>query len=376
MGQRLRRYKNLIFLLLIGVFLFNLWGCGGKKVSKPIEKEKQKPVEEKIEKNINTDIISFSLLIANLDKKINNNIYYFSLKKEFQNKSKEYIIDLYSYYCQRNNGIFKLEDKSIEGDYINLILNGLLKENIPEVYINEYFKSNAIKLTQTDLANTMGLNEEPDFFCYFPDKKEFFFIKFNDSKSFYLYKNDIVSTLPLAVKNKLNKILSELKKKINKDLENVVWISLNLPLYYQGVKLFYFKAEPLNKLDLIHNEIWNVYIKLKNETSKPFILNLSNITLIKEGKEYKPLFHIDRNGKILDYQFSGACRYIGDNKIIIEPEGVCEIFFVKEGELGGLRFINVKDLKGAILVVDKYPIYIWKMSKYDMKIKNLTEGVK
>jgi hypothetical protein len=186
----------------------------------------------------------------------------------------------------------------------------------------------------------------------------------------------MTTVLPLISKWELRKILFNLKKKIDKDLEKIVWISLNLPLYYRGVKLFYFKAEPLNRRDLVHNEFWNAYFKFKNGTSKAYILNLANITLVKEGKEYKPLFHIDGYGNILDYKLSGDCKYLGNNKVVIEPGGICEIYFIKEGGRGGLRFIGVKDIKGSILVFDKYPIYIWSMTRYDMKVKNLAEGIK
>jgi len=366
------------------VITSNFLGCGGKQEVTDVAEDKKSyyrsskytfPIVD-----LRKDVISFSSTFGELVSVQNSNMYRFKIKQKFLKekgeKAKDIIMEGFFEYCKYNNGKFKLDNDKLQETYLSILINGLIKRNIPEAYINEYLQKTAeIDLNAVKLARHLDIGADFDLFCYFPHENKFFYL-FLGNKEFYVYKNNLAVVLPQITRKEINKVVYNLKRKIDRDLENKVWISLNLPLYYRGVKLYYFKAEPLNKRNIYNNEIWNVVFKLKNETSKPFVFNISKITLIKEGKEYKPLFHIDGKGKILDAKFRGDCRYIGNNKLVIEPDGICEIYFKKYRSVGGLRFIGVKDLKGAILLLDKYPVYIWSMTKYDMKIKNLAEGFK
>jgi len=366
MGRKLKKFKTFLIVGLLLSFTINFIGCGGKRT------DVKKDIESSLGNDLTTGlrsktILSFASTLGDLKSK-RGNIYIFSIKDKYKNKSPDFFREAFFYYCGANRGTSKLEKTEVNKEFNNLLINSLLDKNLPVVYVNEYVKRQKTNLSANKIIKLAGLGNY-DYFCYFPQKREFFVYK-SLGNEFLIYKNSIYSVLAPLLQREITVAERNIRQQIRRDIQNLVWVSLNLPLYYRGVKLYYFWAEPLDKGNLLRNEIWNVSLKLKNKTSKFFILNLANITLIKRGKEYKPVFHIDSYGRILDFTFRGDCRDIGDNKIAIEPGGICEIRSIKRGRYGGLRFIGLDDLKGSILLFDKYPIYIWSFNKFKAKVKS------
>jgi len=367
MGQKLRKFKLLLIVGFIAITVFNFVSCGGKRVVNV--QQQQNVLERELEGSLRAqDVLTVASYLGDL-RSARNNVYIYTIKRKFRNKPPEYLAETLFFYCGLNRGTFKIENTEISKEFNNLLVNNLIEKNLPVVYINDYVKKHRVSISADKITRLTGI-ENYDLFCYFPHKKEFFIFKKLNRNEFLIYKNSIYRVLSPLLQREITIAERKIKEEIKRDIKNLVWVSLNLPLYYKGVKLYYFWAEPLNKSNLLHNEIWNVSFKLKNNSSTYFILNLANITLIKKGKEYKPVFHIDSYGKILDFNLRGDCREIGNNKIIIEPGGICEIRSVRRGTYGGLKFVGVNDLKGAILLFDKYPIYIWSFNKYKTKVKS------
>lgn len=363
--------------------IFLLFSCKQKV-------EKVKSFEEKLAEFKVRNIIAFSQFFGNIK---GTGKYFFEievdktkLQKNLKNKNANiegFIFKAYKNFCISTGGRLDINDKEINKMYSDMVLGGIRNPQFPEVYLEEYSKQN-YNINFSHIKNVLNIQKDFLNFCYYPDKKKFWATVYKEGKKniiLKIYKGSVIELLnPIA-----EKVIKRLKKKIQKiieeDLANIVWISLNIPLSYEGVKLYYFKAEPVyeteeDKRKNLGTDLWNVYIKLKNTTLKPSILDISKITLVKDGKEYKPLLKIDAKGNILGVDIKGNCKRLDDNKVLIEGNGKCFVYFIYDPikHIGGLKFPKVKSLRGAILLFFKYPIYIWNISKYDMKIEGLKFG--
>lgn len=341
--------------------------------------------EKKVQKSITDDEISIATLFGTVIKTENNYIL-LKISKEkkellsLKNKNLEdYFLKLYKENCIKRGGKLDVIDESLNKKVSDIIYNQLQSSDFPNVYLNEYLKKD-YKLNSAIVKKYFNITDNLLLFCYLPDSKRFYTVSFDKKNEILkIFRGSVLEIIPKYTKEESEKLKKKIQEVINKDLENLIWISLNLPLIYKGVKLYHFEARPVyeteeDKKANLGTDRWDVYIKLKNNSYKPFIFNLGKITLIKEGKDYKPLFKIDDKGNIKGINISGDCQRTEDNKVIINPQGNCNIYYLynKEKKEGGLKFIGLKNLKGAVLIMDKYPIYIWSMTVYDVKTDKLS----
>ncbi len=372
----MRLFKFVIFLLFIS--FFNFYSCATKeKVFENFEK--------KVRQNINKDEVFLATLFGKVIKTEKDRLYV-KLDKEKKKLLETNIKDLGEYFhkifkdnCLERKGKLDIQDPILDKKLSYMIYNQLQATDFPNIYLNEFLKRD-YKINLSILNKYYNIPNKTFILCYLPETKRFYAVSFDKGNSILeIIKGSVLKIIPEYAKKESEKLKKRIQELINRDLENLVWFSLNLPLIYKGVKLYYFEARPVyeteeDKKANLGTDRWDIYVKFKNETFRPFILNLGRITLIKEGKDYKPLFKIDNKGNIKGIVISGDCQRVENNKVIISPHGKCNIYYLydRDKKEGGLKFLGLKNLKGAVLVVDKYPIYIWNMTVYDMKMEGLS----
>ncbi len=369
-------FKFILFIFFISFLI--LYSCATKeKIFKDFEKT--------VHQNISKDEIYLSTLFGKVIKTEKNSLY-IKLDKEKKKLLEENVKNLDNYFlkvfkdnCLERRGKLDILDPILDRRLSYMIYNQLQSNDFPDIYLKEYLERD-YKINFSILKKYYKLSEDIFIFCYLPETKRFYAVSFDKKNNILkIFRGSVLKIIPEYAKEESEKLKKRIQEIINKDLENLVWFSLNLPLIYKGVKLYYFEARPVyeteeDKKANLGTDRWDVYLKLKNETYKPFILNLGKITLIKEGKDYKPLFKIDDKGNIKGIVISGDCQRVENNKVIINPYGKCNIYYLydRNKKEGGLKFLGLKNLKGAVLVMDKYPIYIWSMTTYDMKMEGLS----
>ncbi len=360
------------------MFYLLFYSCGTKK-------KFFTEFNQNLNKVINQDELTLSTLFGKVIEAKPNYIVIKvdDKKKEILTKNvgdfEDYLIKVYKQNCLSRNGKLELIDNELNKKFSDMIYNQIQSNDFPDVYLEEYLK-NDYKVNSFMVKKFYNIPEDTLIFCYLPQSKRFYSLKFDKKNNLLtLYRGSVLEVIPKYAEEESKKLKEKIQKIIERDLENLVWFSLNLPLYYRGIKLYYFEARPVyeteeDKKANLGTDRWDVYIKLKNTTSKPFILNIGKITFIINGKEYKPLFKIDDKGNIKGVEISGDCKRIEGNRVIIPPYGKCNIYYIYDRikKEGGLKFIGLKNLKGGILVFDVYPIYIWSMTTYDMKIEGLS----
>ncbi len=372
----MRLFKFVIFLLVIS--FFNFYSCATKeKVFENFEKE--------VRQNISKDEVFLATLFGKVIKTEKDRLYV-KLDKEKKKLLETNIKDLDEYFhkifkdnCLERKGKLDIQDPILDKKLSYMIYNQLQATDFPNIYLNEFLKRD-YKINLSILNKYYNIPNKTFILCYLPETKRFYAVSFDKENSILeIIKGSVLKIIPEYAKKESEKLKKRIQELINRDLENLVWFSLNLPLIYKGVKLYYFEARPVyeteeDKKANLGTDRWDIYLKFKNETFRPFIFNLGKIILIKEGKDYKPLFKIDNKGNIKGIVISGDCQRVEDNKVIIGPHGKCNIYYLydRDKKEGGLKFIGLKNLKGAVLVIDKYPIYIWNMTVYDMKIEGLS----
>jgi len=372
----LKFFKFILFTFFISFVI--LYSCATKeKIFKDFEKT--------VHQSISKDEIYLSTLFGKVIKTEENSLYV-KLDKEKKKLLEKNVKNLDNYFlkvfkdnCLERRGKLDILDPILDRKLSYMIYNQLQSNDFPDIYLKEYLERD-YKINFSILKKYYKLSEDIFMFCYLPEAKRFFAVSFDKKNDILkIFRGSVLKIIPEYAKEESEKLKRRIQEIINKDLENLVWFSLNLPLIYKGVKLYYFEARPVyeteeDKKANLGTDRWDVYLKFKNETFKPFILNLGNINLIKEGKDYKPLFKIDNKGNIKGIVISGDCQRVENNKVIISANGKCNIYYLydRNKKEGGLKFLGLKNLKGAVLIMDKYPIYIWSMTTYDMKLEGLS----
>ena len=374
----MQNFKSLLFFLILLVMIF--YSCGTKK---KLYEEFTKIINQ----NITKDEITISTLFGKVIQSNENSIVLKLDKKKKElilsnNRNLEdYFLNLYKTNCLNRHGRLEVIDEVLNKKLSDMIYNQLQSNEFPDVYLKEYLK-NDYSINSILVKKYYNIKENILLFCYLPDEKRFYTVSLDKDKGLIkLFRGSVLKILPKYAKEESEKLKRKIQEIISRDLENLIWFSLNLPLIYKGVKLYYFEARPVyeteeDKRANLGTDRWDIYLKLKNNTYRPFIFNFGKITFIKEGKDYKPLFKIDIKGNIKGVEISGNCQRVENNKVIIPPNGKCNIYYIYDRvkKEGGLKFIGLKDLKGGVLVIDKYPIYIWSMTTYDMKLEGLSVG--
>jgi len=373
------RLKNFrIFLLVFLIFSFLFYNCGTKKrLSEDFEKT--------VYQNINKDEVYISTLFGQVIETKNNSITVKIDKKKKKlllkkNKNLEnFFLKIFKTNCIKRRGKLDITDDDLDKKINEIVYNQVQSTDFPKIYLKEYLKVN-YKINSLIVKKYYSIPEDTLIFCYLPENKKFYTVSFDKKNEILkIFRGSVLKIVPEYAKEETDKLKNKIQEIINKDLESLIWFSLNLPLIYKGVKLYYFEARPVyeteeDKKANLGTDRWDIYLKFKNETFRPFIINLGRITLIKEGKDYKPLFKIDDKGNIKGINVSGDCQRVENNKVIISPNGKCNIYYLydRDKKEGGLKLLGLKDLKGAVLLIDKYPIYIWNMTVYDMKIEGFS----
>jgi len=110
----------------------------------------------------------------------------------------------------------------------------------------------------------------------------------------------------------------------------------------------------------------SIEFTLENPTNEKKIFNLTDLMFERNGQTY-PVVYLDENGEIKGVSLKGGCKYIGNNKIEIEPYKKCFVQYGGKLWAKGVIIPGIKDLDGGVLKISGYNIGLKKKSMYYLK---------
>ncbi len=363
------------FLLLIFPIYF-LVSCSGSRYAYEKGNLSLKELETVVS---NVSIDRYSYLLGDIkEKKGNDGIYEVKiLCKTFCPNSEtalnQFVKKFYKIYCVYGDGkpitkeeIVKLPEKiKKEEDYWKAIIFKLQNLKLPEYYKNKYIE----KAKKRELPILLPVSRIYQVYtpvnCSIVKRNLIFFVKPAeiDKESYDEYINiNYIKTYEVidAYAEKLvKKIEEEIKQQIEKDKKTFVWVSTEYDYVKDGLVLKHFLAKP-------EMERISIEFTLENPTNEKKIFNLTDLMFKKDGQTY-PVVYLDENGEIKGVSLKGGCKYIGNNKIEIEPYKKCFVQYGGKLWAKGVIIPGIKDLDGGVLKISGYNIGLRKKSMYYLK---------
>ena len=289
-----------------------------------------------------------------------------------------FVKKFYKIYCVYGKGkpvskeeIVKLPEEIKKGDeYWKAVIYKINALNFPDYYKNIYIQKAKRKELPILLPTSRIYKVYTSTNCYIKRRNLIFFVKpaeiNKETYDQYINLNYIKTyeVIEAYAKKLADQIKKEIEKQIEKDKKTVVWISNRYDYVRDGLVLKHFLSKP--KLERI-----SIEFTLENPTKDKKYFELTDLMFEKDNSQYPVVYLEENDGKIKGVSIKGGCKFIGKNKIEIEPYKKCEVQYGGKLWAKGVIIPGVKDLDKGTLYISGYKVNLRKTTLYDLKASGI-----